>query len=95
MKKLFLLVACVVLSFAKLQAQASLNLKDIANGHYYPEQIYGVNPMNDGETYTQISPDRKRIVRFSFKTGKEVGVVFDAEKARGKEKIRGIDGYIM
>ena len=95
MKKLFLLVACVVLSFTKLQAQETLNLKDIANGHYYPEQIYGVNPMNDGETYTQISPDRKRIVRFSFKTGKEVGVVFDAEKARGKEKIRGIDGYIM
>lgn len=95
MKKLFLLVACMVISFAKIQAQASLNLKDIANGHYYPEQIYGVNPMNDGETYTQISPDRKRIVRFSFKTGKEVGVVFDAEKARGKEKIRGIDGYIM
>ena len=56
MKKLFLLVACMVISFAKIQAQASLNLKDIANGHYYPEQIYGVNPMNDGETYTQISP---------------------------------------
>ncbi len=72
----------------------ALKLKDITNGAYSPQYIYGVNPMQDGETYTQLSDDRKRIIRRSFKDGKEVGTVFDVATARGK-KLNGIDGYIM
>lgn len=51
--------------------------------------------MNDGESYTQLSPDHKRIVRHSFKTGKEIATVFDVETARGSKKLPRIDGYIM
>ena len=51
--------------------------------------------MNDGESYTQLSPDHKRIVRHSFKTGKEIATVFDVETARGSKKLPYIDGYIM
>ncbi len=94
MKKLLILVACF-LAMAGAQAQNAPELKDIVNGVYSPERVYGVNPMNDGETYTQISPDRKRIIRRSFKTGKEVGTVFDVNTARGDRKIHGLDGYIM
>lgn len=73
----------------------ALKLRDVTGGTYAPEYVYGVNPMMDGETYTQISPDRQRIVRRSFKTGKEVGVVFDVKTARGEKRLQGIDGYIM
>lgn len=72
-----------------------IKLKDVADGVYTPGYIYGVHPLNDGDSYSQLSDDGKRIVRSSFKTGKEVGVIFDVEKARGTTKLSRIDGYIM
>ena len=74
--KSFFISALMMLTCASATAESSeaLNLRDITNGVYSPQYIYGVNPMNDGETYTQLSPDHKRIIRRSFKTGKEVGV---------------------
>lgn len=80
---------------ATAESSEGLNLRDITNGVYSPQYIYGVNPMNDGETYTQLSPDHKRIIRRSFKTGKEVGVVFNVDDARGDAKLKSIDGYVM
>ena len=77
------------------QSAESLNLKDITNGVYSPHYIYGVTPMNDGETYTQLSPDHKRIIRRSFKTGQEVSVIFNVDEARGPIKLQAIDGYTM
>ena len=75
--------------------EGKIKLQDVTNGVYWPKQIDGVNPMNDGESYTQLSPDHKRIVRHSFKTGKEIATVFDVETARGSKKLPYIDGYIM
>lgn len=95
-KSLFI-SALMMLTCATATAESSegLNLRDITNGVYSPQYIYGVNPMNDGETYTQLSPDHKRIIRRSFKTGKEVGVVFNVDDARGDAKLKSIDGYVM
>lgn len=96
MKKYILMAACFLFMAGAASAQGdALKLRDVTGGTYSPEYIYGVNPMADGLTYTQISPDRKRIIRRSFKTGKEVGVVFDVATARGKQQINGIDGYVM
>ncbi len=97
MKKLLLLVCSLFIGWNSASAQqtSALNLKDITNGVYSPQYIHGVMPGLDGETYTQLSPDRKRIIRRSFKTGEEVGVVFDADAARGPVKLSGIDGYTM
>ena len=97
--KSLLLSAFLTLFAANASAQVSnagsLDLKDITAGAYYPEYVYGVTPMADGETYTQLSPDHKRIIRRSFKTGKEVGVVFNVDEARGAQKLKSIDGYVM
>lgn len=95
--KSFFISALMMLTCATATAESSegLNLRDITNGVYSPQYIYGVNPMNDGETYTQLSPDHKRIIRRSFKTGKEVGVVFNVDDARGDAKLKSIDGYVM
>ena len=49
--------------------------------------------MLDGEHYTQISPDHKRIVKYSFKTGEEVGTVFDVATARN-HTLKSFDDYI-
>ena len=101
MKKFLLIVAGLLsgfMGFSAPQAEAqttSLTLTDIAHGKYSPRYVYGVNPMSDGETYTQLSPDSKRIIRRSFKTGKEIGTIFDCANARGPKKLDAIDGYIM
>lgn len=98
MKKFFMIVACLLFLFKGEVAHAQegkIKLQDVTNGVYWPKQIDGVNPMNDGESYTQLSPDHKRIVRHSFKTGKEIATVFDVETARGSKKLPYIDGYIM
>ena len=92
MKKLSLLMIlclCVCLGYAQ---QVTLN--DVARGTYRAEGIYGIKPMLDGEHYTQISRDGKKIVKYSFKTGKEVATVFDVETARN-HTLRSFDDYIM
>lgn len=98
MKKFFMIAACFLFLFKGEVTHAQegkIKLQDVTNGVYWPKQIDGVNPMNDGESYTQLSPDHKRIVRHSFKTGKEIATVFDVETARGSKKLPYIDGYIM
>lgn len=98
MKKFFMIAACFLFLFKGEVAHAQegkIKLQDVTNGVYWPKQIDGVNPMNDGESYTQLSPDHKRIVRHSFKTGKEIATIFDVETARGSKKLPRIDGYIM
>lgn len=98
MKKFFMIAACFLFLFKGEVAHAQegkIKLQDVTNGVYWPKQIDGVNPMNDGESYTQLSPDHRRIVRHSFKTGKEIATVFDVETARGSKKLPYIDGYIM
>ena len=72
-----------------------ITIEQINDGTFSPHYIYGVHPLNDGESYSQLSADGRRIIRSSFKTGQETGVLFDLDKARGAVKLERIDGYIM
>ncbi len=71
-----------------------LDLKDITRGIFRGESVSDVQPLAGGDTYAQLSKDGKRIVKYSFKTGKEVGTLFDVATVKG-DKLEGIDGYIM
>lgn len=92
MKKLFVLFL-TLMCLMNLQAQ-KVTLQDVANGTYRAQSIQGLIPMLDGEHYTQISKDHKRIVKYSFRTGKEVEAIFDVTKARNCE-LKRFDDYIM
>ena len=76
------------------QTKRNVTIEDIARGSFRAQNIFGINPMTDGLHYTQISPDHKRIVKYSFKTGEEVETVFDVTTARDCS-ITSFDGYIM
>ena len=92
MKKLSILMMlclCVLLGNAQ-----QVTLQEVATGAYRTEGIYGIKPMLDGEHYTQISRDRKKIVKYSFKTGKEVATIFDVSTARNIT-LKSFDDYIM
>lgn len=71
---------CCLAGFA--QEGKALDLKEINSGKFSPENIYGVVPMPDGEHYTQRNAEGTQIVKYSFRTGEPVEVVFDVAKAR-------------
>ena len=75
--------------------QEQFTLRNIVDGKYSPEYIYGVNPLNDGVSYSQLSSDGKQITRSSFRTGKQTGVIFDVSNVRSEVNLDRIDGYIM
>ena len=94
LKRIILVNALLLLSAVQSVAGLKLDLQEITKGVFRGESIAAVQSLADGESYAQISADGKQILKFSFKTGKQTGVLFDAEKARGM-KVTKIDGYIM
>lgn len=78
----FLLCLLTLTGFAQ-NGPTNIELKDIVSGQYRAENIYGVIPIpGDGEHYSQMNADRTQIIKYSFKTGKQVEVLFDATTAR-------------
>lgn len=93
MKKIVLLLSALF-SVASGQAGQKLSLKDVTGTAFRAQSMAAVEAMADGETYAQISADGRQIVNYSFKTGKQTGVLFDAQTVRGA-KIDRVDGYIV
>ena len=95
MKKLRLCALSLSLLLAlSVPAGQQLTLKDVTGGKFSSQSMRAVYPMADGETYAQISDDGKKIVTYAFRTGKQVGTLFDAATARGPQVSR-VEGYIM
>lgn len=92
--KSYILSLLVFCGLAQAQAGKQLSLKSITSGEFRSQVMKEVCPLSDGENYAQISDDEQRILTFSFRTGKQTGVLFDAATARG-EKLESVDGYIM
>ena len=70
-----LLCLCTLAGFA--QGGQPLDLKDIVSGKFRAENIYGVIPIpGDGEHYSQMNAEGTQIIKYSFKTGKQVEVLF-------------------
>lgn len=93
MKRFFTLLLLAIF-VTGIQAQQKVTLRDIAQGTYRAQGISGLKPMLDGKHYTQISSDHKRIVKYSFKTGEEVGTLFDVTTARDCD-LKSFDDYIL
>ena len=71
-----------------------LKLADVTSRDFRPETMAALQPMDDGESYAQLSSDGQRVVRYSFRTGKELGVLFDATQVKG-DRIARVEGYTM
>ena len=95
MKRFSFLLSLLIAVSLNNFAGEDLNLNDLCRGVYSAQRIYGVTPMLDGESYSQMSPDRKQILQYSFKTGEQTGVIFDVNNTKGRLSISSIDGNIM
>ncbi len=89
-----LLALTAVLAIAPVKAQ-QLTLEQLTSGTFSPKTIAGVHPLNDGERYSQLSPDARQIIARSFKTGEQTDVLFDCANTKGDVRLNRIDGYIM
>ncbi|MDD5991558.1 MAG: DPP IV N-terminal domain-containing protein [Prevotellaceae bacterium] len=95
MKKTLLLMAALITMTVQSFA-AKLDLKSITRGEFRAESMASLKPLDDGESYSQVSSDGTKILKYSFKTGKQTGVIFDLNNVRGpKIRIDRIDGYIF
>lgn len=94
MKKLLIMCAALFIAAGSIMAADKLELKDITGGTFRAEYMSAVTPLSDGESYASISSDGKQIIKYSYKTGKQSGVLFDVNNTVGL-KIKGIDNFIM
>ncbi len=90
MKKIAFMCAVLLTAAVHVFAGDRLDLKSITGGEFSGRHITGVKPLDDGETYARLSSDGKQIVKYSFRTGKQVGTLFDVNTVRGK-KLESID----
>ena len=94
MKKILLLFA-LLCGHALLCGAEELTIDHLTRGVYSAKHISGVTPLADGESYSQLSADGKQILCYSFRTGKQTGVLFDPDAIKQRIRIPRIDGYIM
>lgn len=95
MKRNLLLLTVFICSLTIFaHSDKELTLKDITSGVYRSQTMRGLTPMADGESYLQINPERTKIIKYSFKTGKKIATVFDVATAR-ECKFKKLDGYIL
>lgn len=94
MKRLFLTITALLMFVATMSAGGKLTLPDITSGKFAAKTINGINPIEGTDTYARISQDGERVVCCSFKTGKELSVLFDVKNTMGC-KIDGFDDYVL
>ena len=71
-----------------------LSLQEITSEAFRPEAMGELTVLPDGESYACVSPDKQQVVSYSFKTGKQQAVLFDAAIARGP-KVSSVEGFIV
>ena len=76
-----------------IEAAERLDLKTITSGGFAASYVTGINPMEGSDLYASISSNGKQIISYSFKSGKQVQVIFDIDEA--KAPFESIDGYVI
>ena len=92
MRKILISLTLILLGGVTMQAQRQLTLQDVAQGAFSARGPVGMTPVSGTDEYLQLSDNGRQIIRYSFRTGKPVAVVFDMDKTIG-EKIDGFDGF--
>lgn len=94
MKKFSIMCAAVLLTSASVMAANDITLKDVTGSTFKAEMVSGMDPIPGTDQYASISDDGKKIITYSFRTGKETSVLLDVKNTIG-EKIDKVDGYIL
>lgn len=94
MKKIILGIIALFMATSNIYSAKRITLKAIQDGAFAAERLSGIKPIAGTDQYARISKDGQRVVRYSFKTGKQTAVLFDVNHTMGS-KIDSFDGYIL
>lgn len=94
MKKIILGIIALFMATSNIYSAKRITLKAIQDGAFAAERLSGIKPIAGTGQYARISKDGNRVVRYSFKTGKQTAVLFDVNHTMGS-KIDSFDGYIL
>ena len=85
-KSQILSIICLALSF--LSVKAELTISDYCDLKLAtPKGIKDITPLPDGESFAAISENGNAIEKFSYKTGKKTGEIFNLSEVKGELKI--------
>lgn len=76
-----------------MQAADKLDLKAITSGEFAASYVTGINPIDGTDLYASISNDGKQVISYSFKTGKQMSILFDVNAV--KAPFEQIEGYVI
>ena len=85
MRKLLICTIALFMAASIASASEKLDLKTITSGKLAAQRMSGLIPIDGTDQYARIVDDGKKIVQYSFKTGKETAVLFDAEHTQGEK----------
>lgn len=92
MKRFSIFIATIMMVSA-MEAGERLDLESITSGEFSASYVTGINPIEGTDLYASISSDGKQIISYSFKTGKQVAVLFDVSSA--KAPFEEVEEYVM
>lgn len=85
MKQITLTLLCCLLAWAAYaqDSKQQLTLNEVVSGQFRVRNVYGVIPIpGDGECYSRMNAEGTQIIKYSYKTGQQVEVLFDVTTAR-------------
>lgn len=83
MKRFVILLACSCCLLAAHAARPVLELDSVVTGKYNAMALPEMKPMLEAKNYSILDEDGKRIISYSFLTGRQAEVLFDLEKVKG------------
>lgn len=98
MKKTLVAISLLLAAVAPMPAQAASQTVRSIVPFVYPENTSarpaGFTYLPDGQTYAMLSTDRKKVVKYDIKTGKQVDVMLDLDNTR-ENTLAAIDGFTL
>lgn len=94
MRKIIQIAAALLALATSAQAAEKMEIKDITDGAFSARTISGIHPLPGSDQYARISSDGRQVVCYSFRTGKQTGVLFDVANTMG-QKIDRFDSYTL
>lgn len=94
MKRFFIMCAMFLTVATAFAAERTVTLNDVTSGLFSARYLFGMRALPDGETYSRISDDGKKIIAYFYKNNQQAKVLFDVDNTVG-EKINSFDDYIL
>ena len=83
MKKIFITLICALCTMHYAFTQSSEQyLRDFTSGSFRPQTMAALYSMNDGTTYTMLSEDGTKIIKYDYKSGNAIETIFDIATAK-------------